>query len=169
MFEDREVTYDEILMYVNCQSEVYALCRALCSQSLLVSDDAVRRLKDTFNAQFVLLNSFLLKCIPQHSDAKWCSFLVLLKDCGVILPQHLIANIEEYVVFPDKVNTIRKELLRNPVVNFGHGCNYSLQFMKDLSLKRLINLVDELKEFHDPLHLFFRYADFFQAESQYNV
>ena len=161
-FENWEVNYDEILMYVKSQLELDKLCRALCSHSLIVKDNAVRRLKDTFHAQFVLLNSFLLKCVPRQSDAKWCSFLVLLKDYGVVLPQHLIANIETYVVFPDKVNGIRKELLRNPVVNSEHGCSFSLQLNKDLSLKQLMIMVDELKKFHDPLHLFLDMLTFFK-------
>ena len=123
-----------------------------------MSLEAVETIKTNLLRDFELLNVFLLKYIPQHPDTRWCNFLVLLKEYGVTLPNHLLLSIEKFIIFPDSVHKLRneKEFLKNtipPAINrlFQPGKNISLQLTKDFSLKDLSELVDGLKAFHEPL------------------
>ncbi len=152
-FDSEEANYDEILMYASCHIECERLCQTLRSTSLMMDFQIVQSLKNTFLTDFEVLNVFLLRYVPQHPDAKWCSFLTLLREYGVTLPSHLLEPIEKYVVFPDDKSHSKDELLTHPLPAGSNGHfqpgipELSLQLTKHLTLKKLISLVRGIEDF----------------------
>ncbi len=109
----------------------------------------IKNVKDTFLADLKRLNVCLL---PQNPDAKWCSFLIILEDYGVTLPQNLLTPIERYVVFPNDKSRSKQELLSHPVSVPGPGSNeLSLGLTREISLKELSELVHGIEVFQKPL------------------
>ena len=151
--EQEEVDYDEIVMYASCHTELLRLCEVLCSSTLIIKFEEVEGLKNSYLTNFELLNLCLIKYIPQHPDAKWCSFLALLEEYGVLLPQQLLTKIEKYVIFPNDTSKTTDQL-PIPLATSGlfqPGSDVSLRLSRDFSLKELSALIIEIQEFQNPL------------------
>ena len=155
--ESQDINYDEIFMYANCQNEIERLCETLCCTTLVIDFQCAQTVKNSFLTDFELLNVYLLRYIPQHPDAKWCNFLVILREYGVALPQHLLTLIKSYVVFPDDKSRSKDEFLKHPLPaktngQFQPGSNeLSLRLTNRFTLKKLSELVRGIKEFQDIL------------------
>ena len=152
-FVHRTVNYDEILMYTACSTELEKLSYKICATSLVIDSSETQK---AFLTEFELLNVYLLRYIPQHPDAKWCTFPALLNEYGVALPQTLFSPIQKYIVFPDKENTTGGELLVHPIPastngKFQPGLNIPLKLSQQFSLRDLSDLVQGLDHFQRPL------------------
>ena len=163
--EQRDVNFDDILKYALCQFKLEKLCETLCCTSLVVHSQTVETSKNSFLEAFELLNMYLLRYIPQHPDAKWCSFPALLKEYGVTIPEDL--KVEKYVVFPNTISKIRLENIAmriSPATTgqFQPGCDISLRLSNDLSLKKLSALIFSLEEFQFPLVPYLETLTFFK-------
>ena len=156
-FELDEVTLLQIQEYITHHSTLMELCNTLSgTASLLVDCQTAEGSKQTFLRDFRSLNLLLLKCVPQQPGLNWCSFLALIKEYGVTLPQLLLIKVEKYVVFPDDEN-IRMynplEISDSPSLpkNKLSKKGISLRLKQNLSVKELSKLVHELEEFQKPL------------------
>ena len=156
--ELRDVNYNEVGAYSSKLPKLEKLCNILCSSTLLVSVQTVETMERCWLEGFKSLNGFLVIPIPQHSDTKWCSFLALIKEYGVTLPQQQLVMIEKHVVFPDDTSKTTDELL-----HFQPGDdNVYLQFTKDFLLKGLTYLVNELQSFRQPFIPYLEMLVFFK-------
>ena len=167
-FETHDINYKEILLYAALYDTLRNVCVTLCSNSLLINFETVEvGTKDIFQSEFDKLNVYLLKYIPQHSDARWCSFVSLLKEYGVSLPQQLLTDIEKNVIFPDNTKVTEKEVLNlslHRAANKGYkpSGSISLRLMRGITLKDLSALVVTLEEFHEPLEPWTNMFTFFR-------
>ena len=165
--EQEDVNYDEILMYASCHTELQRLCEVLRSSTLIMDFQEVEGFKNSFLTNFELLNMCLIKYIPNHPDAKWCSFLALLKEYGVSLPQQLLTKIEKYIIFPNDTSKTADDLLKHPIPSatsglFQPGSDISLRLSRDFSLKELSALITGIQEFQDPLLVYLDMLVFFK-------
>ena len=155
-FKHMTANYDEILVYAACHIELEKLSHTVCATSLVIDFQEIQNVKNTFLTEFELLNVYLLRYIPQHPDAKWCTFPALLNEYGVALPQTLFSPIQKYIVFPDKENATGDELLIHPLPagtngQFQPGLDISLKLSQQFSLRDLSALVQALDHFQRPL------------------
>ncbi len=145
------------MMYALYHVEIDKLCQTLCCTTLITNLQRIDTVKNTLLKHFELLNVYLLRYIPQRPDAKWCNFIVILREYGVTLPQHLLTPIERYVVFPDDKSRSKNELLEQPVPAgtnglFRPGSNeLSLCLTKQFTLKELSELVHGIEKFQEIL------------------
>ena len=153
------VSYDEIELYVACSTKIGNLLdheQTIHESSLAIDLDFIQTIKNTFLTEFELLNVYLLRYIPQHPDAKWCTFPALLSEYGVTLPQDLFSTIQNNIVFPEKENTTGDELLTHPPPagtsgKFQPGQDITLKLTKKFTLKELSSLVQKIEKFQQPL------------------
>ncbi len=167
-FQSHDINHDEIFMYASCHVEIDRLCQTLCSTALTRELQMNEAIKNTFLTDFELLNVYLLRYIPQHPDAKWCNFLVILREYGVTLPQHLLTPMESYVVFPDDKSRSKDELLSvSARINrkFLPGSNeLSLRLSRKCTVKELSKLVQGIKEFQKTLITYMDMFIFFKLQ-----
>ena len=151
-FTHSSVSYVEILVYAKGYIVLENLSHAVCATSLVIDFEGVDKAKNTFLTEYEMLNVYLILYVPQHPDAKWCTFPALLNEYGVTLPQNLLSLIQKYIVFPKDENATGGELLTHPLPAgtnglFQPGYDVSLKLSKNLSLKELSALVQDLDQF----------------------
>ena len=113
-------------------------------------------MQSQFLSEFESLNISLLKYIPEHPDAKWCTLPALLQEYGVFLPQKLREMISQYVRFPGEASHRNWEPPTHPVPpstsgQFQPGHEISLQLAKNVDFYQLAELIVELNIFQEPL------------------
>ena len=150
-FERYDVDYNDILMYTNDHACIDNISRLLCAHTLLVDRQDVDTVKDQFTAHFDQLCSYLLRYIPGHPEARWCTLPVLLTDYGVSLPFHLQDTISKHVIFPGEQKPLVGELLHSSILvttnsQFHVGQDTFLKLTKAFTLKSLLQLVQDIKD-----------------------
>ena len=148
----QQINYDEILAYTSQQSQLKHLAQTFCASSATVWSQDTLDVKNRFLLAYEQLNILLIRYIPGHPDAKWCTLPSLLQHWGVALPPHLV-DLISHVVFP-REKTV--ELLDNqPFPNitgvFQPNSEISLKLTKALSLHKLFELVNEMEVFLKPI------------------
>ena len=156
MFLHQRANYDEILLYASNHTHLHALGINLCITSLVCDAQDSHQMKSQFLHEFESLNISLLKYIPEHPDAKWCTLPALLQEYGVFFPRKLQEMISQYVRFPDEENRHNWEPPTHPVPpsttgQFQPGHEISLQLAKNVGLYQLAELITELNTFQEPL------------------
>ena len=163
-FIEKELNFEDIMLYANYQSGLEGLGHALCATSTVIDPHSIQEYKTSFLQNFEMLNVLLLKYIPDKPEAKWCSLPSLLAQYGVAFPSHLQDPLTKYVRFPDETKTLGGGTLNipNTTGQFNPGHEISLQVSRDLSLKAICKLVQDLKSFlhnildHIDMLVFFR-------------
>ena len=152
-FIARAVNYDDILCYATNSTMLHKISSNLFATSLLVNSEELELAKCTFIQEYEALNHILLKDIPDRSDLGWCTFLSLLRKCGIILPQALQEKLHRYVLFPGQETHAEWEPLVNniPSKDLHLTQDVSLQLSKHIDLVNVGILVTELQVFYEPL------------------
>ena len=153
-FVEQKINYDEILTYMSQQPQLECLGQIMCASSAIVECQVTQAVKNTLLATFEQLNAHLIRYVPGHPDAKWCTLPSLLQDWDVALPSHLLELISQHVVLPGEKKA--GELLDNqPSPNttgvFQPGHDISLKLTKALSLHEVSLLVEGLETFLQPI------------------
>ena len=152
-----DLNYDDILLYASNQTQLNALSQTVCAVSLIVDSQEVQEMKTRLLESFEQLNSILLKYIPSHPEAKWCTLPTLLKEYGVALPSNVQDIISKHVAFPgDDERTLVADLLKNPLPpntsgTFQPGHDISLRLTKSLTIRMLTSLERNIDHFQRSL------------------
>ena len=154
-FQNHKVHYDDIMNYANNYGRLQPLGETVCAPQLVVHFPHVEDAKTTFLAKFEILNTYLIKYIPGQPDGKWCPLPSLLEDYGVTLPQTALDFIVKKVSFPGQ-ELIPREQLGNPISPSTHGLfqpvhDIALRLHKSMTLRDLVQLLNELDLFQQPL------------------
>lgn len=159
MWRDRflqmRVNYDDVLLYASTQTWLNNLGVTVCATSAVIDSSDIQRIKNMILQNYEQLNILLIKYIPGHPDARWCTLPQLLDDYGVTLPAHLLDPISQVVQLPGQ-QKVYTDPLTNPLPPntsgaFQPGQDIRVQLSKSLHLCDLIKLVQELELFLQPL------------------
>ena len=150
--KEKELNFDDIMLYAGYQSGLEELGHALCATSTVIDPHSIQEYKMSFLQNFEMLNILLLKYIPGKPEAKWCTLPSLLAQYGVAFPSHLQDPLTKYVRFPGETKTLGSGALNNLIPHnttgqFNPGHEISLQISKDLSLRAICKLVQDLESF----------------------
>lgn len=150
--KEQKLSYDGIMLYSDNQSGLNKLGHALCATSTVIDRNSIQEYKVSYLEYFEMLNMLLLRYIPGKPEAKWCTLLSLLADYGVDFPSHLHDPIAKHVLFPDDTKTLESGALHTPIPHnttgqFNPGHEISLRISRDLSLKAICKLVQDLEKF----------------------
>ena len=145
-FQHNEVNYDDILTYGTHHASIDQLGQALWANKLVVDRQIVQNVKNLFIDHFDQLNSYLLRYIPGHPEAHWCTLPALLTYYGSSLPLHIQETISNHILFPGEQKPLVGQLLCSniPVAGTGKfqpGHEISLKLTKALTLKKLKELL----------------------------
>lgn len=145
-----EVNFDEISLYANNCNDLCKVGRMIASEFVFDSQK-VESLKKSFCILFDELNLRLIKYIPGQPDGKWCSFVSLLEDYNVSLPQKLQNFISTKIWFPGYESNIPKDQIGiHPISSNLKGkfqFEVSLKLEKNITLSELSGVIDELENF----------------------
>lgn len=149
-FNDKQVTYDEILAYANDQWLLQNISNKLHCTSLEYSSE-VDEVKNEFFQQFEMLNVCLIKYVSERPDLNWCTLPALFDEFGFTLPRSLQKMIEEFIEFPGKVTSSKFNKYsrcenNNTFKCFKPGSNVSLKLSGNITLHQLTKLVSDLIE-----------------------
>ena len=129
----------------------------LHAHSLVCDTHKLNSMKSSFLEQFEMLNTHLLKYIPNQPEAKWCTLPQCLQGYGVSLPKILAKRIQEFIKFPNELKpknwkATANNICPNTTGTFQPGISdVCLQLSKHVTLVQLTNLIQELDEFQRPL------------------
>ena len=150
---EKELNYDEIMLCLTIQPQLISI-----SKKLGISADLqiLQEQKIQFCEIYEQLNIKMLKHVPGKSERNWCTLTSLLVTNGVSFPEQLSDVLTKYVRIPGESNKTIGVLLENepPVSTTGKftlGSNVSLKLSKELQLRGLQKLVDDLHKFLQPL------------------
>lgn len=147
----RKVNFDEILLYANNCNDLCNKVGRMIASELIFDSQKVESLKESFCILFDELNFRLIKYIPHQPDGKWCSFVSLLEDYNVSLPQKLQNFISTKIWFPGYESNIPKDQIGNHPISSNLKCKFqlevSLKLEKNITLSELSGIVSELEEF----------------------
>ena len=173
-FLHNEVNYDDILTYDTHHASIDQLGQALCANMLVVDRQVVQDVKNLFIDHFDQLNSYLLRYIPGHPEARWCTppaltyygssrwyipghsracwctLPALLTYYGSSLPLHIQETISNHILFPGEQKPLVGQLLCSNISvtgtgPFQPGHEISLKLSKALTLKELNELLQDIK------------------------
>ena len=152
-FSAQTVNYDNILCYATNSAMLHKISVNLYATSLLVNSEELESAKRAFIQEYEALNHILLKSIPGKPDLGWCTFLSLLRKCGIILPQALQEKLHRYILFPGQEAHGEWEPLVGhiPSKESRLSPDVSLQLSKHVDLVNLGALLTELQVFYEPL------------------
>ena len=153
-FTQQQINYDEILIYASYQSQLKHLGQVVCASSAIMDTQDTLAMKNMFLDAFEQLNILLIKYIPGQPDAKWCTLPSLLQGWGVVIPQHLLDTLSQHVVFPGEkeiAGLLDNHLSASTNEIFQPGHDESLKLSKAFSLHMLIDFVEEMKAFLQPI------------------
>ena len=147
-FLNNEVNFDDVLVYANHHTSIDRLGRAICADSTFMDGQDIQAVKNLFITHFDQLNTYLLKYIPGHPEARWITLPALLAHYGVSLPLHLQEVISKHVLFPGEDKPLVGQLLHNkfPIGNgmFQPGHEISLNLTRAITLKKLLDLLQDI-------------------------
>lgn len=153
-FRDHNINYNEVETYSSNQAKLLALSNMLCASSLVRKCEEIESVKKTFLTNYETLNVLMIKYIPHHPNAKWCSLMALLEEYGVCLPQEAQDIIQNKVSFPDTRNQSSEAQLYlrlSTASMFQPGHNISVGLHPNMTLKELSELVQSITSFLQPL------------------
>ena len=150
---EKELNYDEIMLCLTIQPQLISIANNLCISADL---QILQEQKIQFCESYEQLNIEMLKYIPGKSERNWFTLTSLLVTNGVSFPEQLSYVLTKYVRIPGESNKMIGVLLENepPVSTTGKftlGCDVSLKLSKELLLRGLQKLVDDLHKFLQPL------------------
>jgi hypothetical protein len=124
----------------------------ICDSSVLIDTDHVLSVLRDFKETFNKLNALLL----WYVDNKWCSFPSLLEEYGVHLPEKIQVFINYRVSFPDQDGQHSMQKLGTPIPlcadrNFKLDSEISCRLHKDVTYNELLDVVNEIKCFLQPV------------------
>ena len=147
-FLNNEVNFDDVLVYANHHTSIDRLGRALCADSTVIDGQDLKEVKHVFVTHFDQLNTYLLKYIPGHPEARWITLPALLARYGASLPLQLQEVISKHVLFPGEDKPLVGQLLHNkfPIGNgmFKPGHEIALNLTKDITLRKLLELLQDI-------------------------
>ena len=154
-FFNSNVNYDELLQYASNNVILNTLGRAVCATMFVMDMQDISQIKDTYNANFEQLNIYLLRYVPGHPEAKFCTLPALLTKYGVSLPSDVQDDITKYVLFPGEHRIPSDLLLRNIIQTtsgrmFEPGQDITLKLSKAMMLSDLQKLNENLSQFLEP-------------------
>ena len=160
--DEREHTYDEIIMY---KSSHEALMSVEMHPSFLLESQTVLNAEINFIIQFDKLNSLLLWYVGE----KWCAFPSLIGEYEVRLPKKLISD---HISFPDEDGQHSMKNLGSLIPPYADGVfkPYSyitLSLHRDVTLKELTVVVTEIERFQQPLSKYHEVLVFFKNEGTF--
>ena len=140
-------------MFIEIQREVRSIAKGLCISADLHLLEGQRT---EFCESFEQLNIIMLKSVPAVSKGTWCTLPSLLVTNGVSFSTELSDVLTKYILIPGESNKRIGRMLENepPVSTTGKftlGTDVSLKLSKQLHLKKLQQVVDDLQEFLQPL------------------
>ena len=147
------ISYDEVFWYATNHYRLVPLANAFRAGSLVISLEDVQDVKNFFLRDFELLNTLLLRYIP---DGKWCSFPALLEEYGVCLPREDQEFLNSKVSFPGSSVQIPEDQLGSPLNPnisriFQPSHDICLRLHKSVSLRELSSVMNNLEYFLRPL------------------
>ena len=108
----------------------------------------IQEVKNVFIINFDQLNTYLLKYIPGHPEARWITLPALLAHYGVSLPLHLQEVISKHVLFPGEDKPLVGQLLHNklPIGNgmFQPSHEIALNLTRAITLRKLLELIQDI-------------------------
>ena len=148
-FLHNEVNFDDVLTYASHHVSIDRVGRALCAHTVVMDSQDVQDVKNLFITSFDQLNIYLLKYIPGHPEARWCTLPALLAHYGASLPHHLQDTISKHILFPGERKPLVGQLLHNnfPVTSTGQfqpGHEISLKLTKAITLRKLLELLHDI-------------------------
>ena len=164
-FEEKSISYEDLLAYANSIFSIRNVVK-FCTH-LFVDDEFVGDTKTLFLKNFEMLNVYLIRYNCHLSDTRWCSLTSLLKKYRVVLPQTILVLIDKFIVFPDKWDRSSTEFDHQMVPNtdgkFQPGFSIKLYVKREFSLRELMELVDQLERFLEPMKDFLDMLFFFKS------
>ena len=151
-FRQSDVSYDDVILYTNHHASINDLSQVLCAPTLVVDREIVNTAKNLLTTKFDQLCIYLLKYIPGHPEAHWCTLPTLLANYGVSLPLHLQDTISKHLVFPGDQKPLVGDLelfhtnISDTITSQFHpGRDTFLKLSCAFTLKKLFQLVQDIK------------------------
>ena len=166
-FDQLEITCNELLAYE--QNYKHFLTIEVAT-SLITKIEDVQAVKKLFDEKFQSLNILLLQYIFKP-DMKWCPLPALLGEYDVHFPTKIQNLLRRAVSFPDHDGVHSKEDAFYSPTNYSRtngkfnlGRNISLKVYKNVTVKELTMLVEEVDKFQKPLVKYYKALVFFKDE-----
>ena len=166
--EMHHITYDGMQQYASCYAtDLVSVVDALPSDSkLLMELETLDSLQQEFRRQYEQLNILLIKYVPGHPE--WCTLPSLLANFGINFSPDIHASISKYVKLPGKNATSSKQWKMLP-----NGCTGTFKLKmedplcisRDMTLKNLVVLNENISHFIQPISAYMEILIFFQLHT----
>ena len=158
-FQTKNINYDEIVMYADCNEAIYTHAQAFCAETYVIPSNQVSLFKETFSLLFEKLNCYLLRYVPNHPEVNYCTLPELLLYYGVSLPAKLQETVQQKLIFPGNENkhaVSEKQQLQNFVFSsaakhFNPGQRICMMITNSFTLLDLHTTLKEIQAFLNPI------------------
>ena len=154
--QEKELNYDNILLYADFQKRIEPVGHAIGAISSVIEPHVISEQKNSFLQLFEQLNALLLRYIPGKPEVKWCTLSSLLADNGVRFPEQLHDTLIKYVLYPGEKKGLvggpmEQEISHHTTGQFNAGHDISLKLSRTVRLRDLEKLVNDLQGFLEPI------------------